>query len=562
MEALHGGEYTLLSGDGEAPPPSCVDRRRGGWAATPFIIATVFGMMLAGGGWSSNLIVFLINEFHIKSIDAAQISNVVAGCTNFLPLVGAVVADSLLGCFSVIWISSLMSLLGLILFVLSEAVEGLKPSNSPSGTQYAVLYSAISLATIGAGGTRYTLATMGANQFAGLMKHHLPTFFNWYFFGFYSACLISSTAIVYLQDNVGWEWGFGIGLAANALALALFLIGTPYYIRHKPRVSPFTGLLCVLVASIRKRNAITVSSTQTADYYYGDDDGEDDAYGATAPTNWLRPLNRAALKTEGDILPNGSIATPWKLCSVKRVEDLKSLIKILPLWSSGIFLATPIGIQLSLTVLQALAADRRLGRSFEFSAGFIPVFSFIATAVGLPLIDHCFRPVWKKLTAGRNPTPLQQIGIGHVINIASMAVSALVESRRRSSAVTRHLMSVMWLVPQMVVAGIGEAFHFPGHVGLYYQEFPTCLKSLSTAMVALLLGVAFYLSTAVVDLIRRVTDWLPDDINYGRVDNVYWAMVVIGIINFAYFLLISWTYKYKNVQVVNKDQIVFGDDEA
>lgn len=103
----------------------------------------------------------------------------------------------------------------------------------------------------------------------------------------------------------------------------------------------------------------------------------------------------------------------------------------------------------------------------------------------------------------------------------------------------------------MVVVGIGEAFHFPGQVRLYYQEFPSSLKSLATAMVAMLIGVGFYLSTAVVDFIRRITDWLPDNIDDGRVDYVYWVMVVIGIINFGYYLVISWMYTYKNhVQVV------------
>ncbi|KAH6812606.1 hypothetical protein C2S51_000261 [Perilla frutescens var. frutescens] len=565
MAALHAGGNTSLSSDGEAPPPTAVHRHQGGWGATSFIIATVFGLTLSGNGWSANLIVFLINEFNIKRMDAAQISNVVAGCISFFPVVGAVVADSLLGCFSVIWISSLISLLGLILLLLIVAVESLNPpacqpaSNfcpTPSTTQYAVLYSAIALASIGLGGFRFTLATMGANQFQKIK--HQSTFFNWYFFSFYGAGLIASTGIVYVEDNLGWRWGFGICIAANVLALALFITAAPYYFRDKPRGSPFTGLLCVAVASIRKRKALI--SSQPKDYYYGDDDHIHGADAHIPPTNWFRQLNRAALKTEGDILSNGfSIATPWKLCSVQQVEDLKSIIRILPLWSSSIFLGTPIGVQLSLTVLQALAADRRLGRRFQFPAGSVPVFSLASTAIGLALINHCFRPMWKK-TAGKNPTPLQQIGIGHVLNIASMAVSALVESRRRSSAVSGHLMSVVWLVPQMVVVGIGEAFHFPGQVGLYYQEFPTCLKSLSTAMVAMLIGVAFYLSTAVVAFIRRITDWLPNDINKGRVDYVYWVMVVIGIINFAYFLVISWSYQYKNGEVVNKDQIVSGEE--
>lgn len=73
--------------------------------------ATMGGLSLAGGGWTMNLMVYLIQEFNVKSIDAAQIFNIVNGCTALFPILGAIVADSFLGCFSVIWISSLFSLL-------------------------------------------------------------------------------------------------------------------------------------------------------------------------------------------------------------------------------------------------------------------------------------------------------------------------------------------------------------------------------------------------------------------------------------------------------------------
>jgi peptide/histidine transporter 3/4 len=69
------------------------------------------GLTLAAGGWGSNLIVYLIQEFNVKSIDAAQISNVINGSTSFFPVIGAIIADSFLGSFPVISVSSFISLL-------------------------------------------------------------------------------------------------------------------------------------------------------------------------------------------------------------------------------------------------------------------------------------------------------------------------------------------------------------------------------------------------------------------------------------------------------------------
>lgn len=59
----------------------------------------------------NNLTVYLIEEFGMNSIDAAQVSNVMNGSVNFVPVVAAILADSFFGCFSVVWISSIISLL-------------------------------------------------------------------------------------------------------------------------------------------------------------------------------------------------------------------------------------------------------------------------------------------------------------------------------------------------------------------------------------------------------------------------------------------------------------------
>jgi peptide/histidine transporter 3/4 len=63
------------------------------------------GLMLVARGWMSKLIVYLIQEFNVESINAAQISNIVNGCSNLFPVIRAIVADSFLTSFSVVSIS-------------------------------------------------------------------------------------------------------------------------------------------------------------------------------------------------------------------------------------------------------------------------------------------------------------------------------------------------------------------------------------------------------------------------------------------------------------------------
>ncbi|CAN4119902.1 unnamed protein product [Withania somnifera] len=519
----------------------------GGWITFPFTIVTVAGLNIAASGWMNNLTVYLIEEFGMNSIDAAQVSNVMNGSVNFIPVVAAILADSFFGCFSVVWLSCFISLLGIILFALTATIDALRPQEickngsgicmSPTKLQFAVLYGGIALASIGLGGMRTNIATIGANQFRDSKYQNM--YFNWFFFTMYVGTVIGATVIVYIEDNVSWKFGYFVCVAANFIGLVVFLAGSRFYHYGKVEGSPFTSLARVIVATIRKRK-LPISAEN---WYYGPNADADQTM-SISPSRSFGFLNCAALKCEGDVKQDGSIAKPWKLCTVNEVEDFKSLMRTMPLWSSSIFLSTPIAVLMTLSVLQSLAMDRQLGPHFQIPAGSVPVIILATTSIFLPMFDRFLFPAWEKLTS-QSVSPFKRIGVGHVLTFIASVVAALVESKRLNQVRDGFRISVLWLVPHLVLIGIGEAFHFPGQVSLYYQEFPTSLKSVSTALTWLVIAISFYLSTALIDLVRRTTSWLPSDINQGRIDNFYWAFAMIGLLNFGYYLLCVWFYKRK-----------------
>uniref|UniRef100_A0A0E0FZ58 J domain-containing protein n=1 Tax=Oryza nivara TaxID=4536 RepID=A0A0E0FZ58_ORYNI len=463
-----------------------------------------------------------------------------------------------------------MRMQSFVLFTLTAALPSLLPPpcqrgaggggatatscEPPNAAQSAVLYAALCLLAAGNGGTRYNMAALGADQFAGegqpRRRRQGGGFFSCYFAFLYASYATGDTVLVYVQDGVSWALGFGVCVATTGLALAALLLGSRHYRRPVPKGSPFTAMARVAVAAARKA---TVDLGLRVQYYHGCNRDDAVPRADQAPSDRFRFLNRAAMVVAGETREeDGSVAKPWRLCTVQQVEDVKSVVRVLPLWSSGILVSVTVNAQVSLTVLQALTMDRAVGPSFAVPAASITVTVLAAFVLAAALFDRVAAPLCA--AAGKLAiTPLRRVGLGHALNVASMAVAALVERRRIGAARGRAAaaaavvpMSVLWLVPQLALTGAEEALHLPGNTALFYGELPASLRGTATAMPPLFIAAGSYLSAEAVDAVRRGTTWLPDDLNASRLDCMYWTLAVLAAVNLGYFLLCATTYKYNN----------------
>lgn len=151
---------------------------------------------------------------------------------------------------------------------------------------------------------------------------------------------------------------------------------------------------------------------------------------------YSRFLNKACIITnpEKELKPDGSASDPWTLCSVLQVEVLKTLINLIPIWSSGIMIAVLIN-QHSFPVLQALTLDRRLIGDFKIPPGSFGIFTVLALTIWVTLYDRAIIPLLSPYT--KNPHGIgvrARIGLGLFISILATASAALVERRRRAIA--------------------------------------------------------------------------------------------------------------------------------
>lgn len=138
----------------------------------------------------------------------------------------------------------------------------------------------------------------------------------------------------------------------------------------------------------------------------------------------------------------GLASQPWSLCTVKQVEELKYLLKILPIWSTGIFIAATIS-QHSLYLIQANATSRHhFTPHFQVQAGSFVVFTILTMILTIAVIDRAIVPIPSRHT--RQPRGLtfkQRMGIGLAISCLATTVAALVESKRRKQGINGEIMS-------------------------------------------------------------------------------------------------------------------------
>lgn len=238
-----------------------------------------------------------------------------------------------------------------------------------------------------------------------------------------------------------------------------------------------------------------------------------------------------------------------------RTEELKSFIRILPIWSVGILLVTSAANNFTLGIVQAKTMNRHLAGDFRIPPATIFIFSVVSMLLTLTIYDRLAVPLARRFTNRPDGiSHLRRIGVGLAISIFSNVASALVESRRRRRR-AGHKMSVFWLVPQYAVHGATEGLASVGLMEFLYDQSPESMRSVSAALYWLSISAGHYGSTVLVTMVNDFTknskqgSWLQNDINEGRLDYFYWLVAGLQVSNFVYYLVCAKFYVFKRLEI-------------
>ncbi|KAL5783135.1 hypothetical protein ACOSP7_008164 [Xanthoceras sorbifolium] len=549
--------------------------KTGGWIPAALSLGIEICERLSTMGIAVNLVTYLGGTMHLPSATSANIVTDFMGTSFFLCLLGGFLADSFLGRYWTIAIFAVIQTMGTSLLAISTKLPRFRPPpchaievtscKQANGYQMGVLYISLYMIALGTGGLKSSVSGFGTDQFDEKdrkEKAQMAYFFHRFFFVISTGTLMAVTVLVYIQDEVGRSWGYGICSISMLVAILIFLSGTRRYRYKKCMGSPIVHICQVVVAAVKKRKIELPSNT--ASLY------EDHPETMRIQhTDQFIFLDKASVVTESDYRNNGSfICNPWKLCPVTKVEEVKMVIRLLPIWATTIIFWTTYAQMITFSVEQASTMKRSLGH-FQIPAGSLTVFFVGAILISLAVYDQLVIPVWKKWRGKPGFTNLQKIALGLFLSAAGMACAALAEVKRLSVAkassptTTTLPVTVYILVPQFLLVGSGEAFIYTGQLDFFITQSPKGMKTMSTGLFLTTLSLGFFFSSLLVSIVKAVTGshgrqgWVGENINKGRLDLFYGLLAALSFVNFGLFLLsAAWHKKRTSKKVPSEMEII------
>ncbi|KAJ3679711.1 hypothetical protein LUZ60_017722 [Juncus effusus] len=544
----------------------------GTWRACPFILGNECCERLAYYGISANLVTYLTKKLHQGNAYAARSVTTWAGTCYVTPIIGALLADAYWGRYWTIAVFSIIYFIGMGTLTLSAWLPAFSSAQCQNSTctedsnlaQYITFFLGLYLIALGTGGIKPCVSSFGADQFDDTDSEERVqkgSFFNWFYFSINIGALVSSSFLVWVQDNLGWGLGFGIPTVFMGLAIISFFSGTSLYRFQKPGGSPFTRVSQVLVATVKKWS-VEVPNDSTLLYEVHDKVSAIQGSRKLEHSDELRCLDKAATITAAEkplLDTQNSTPNPWILVTVTQVEELKILLRMFPIWATTIIFSSVHAQMSTMFVEQGAVLDTKIG-SFTIPPASLSTFDIISVIIWVPVYDRLLVPMARRFTGNeRGFSALQRMGVGLFIAILAMAAAAVLEIwrldvARKEGLVDRQVavpLSILWQIPQYVLIGAAEVFTLIGKLEFFYDQSPDAMRSLCSAFSLLANAFGNYLSSFILTMITYFSTkggnpgWIPDNLNQGHLDYYFWLLAGLSFVNLLGYVACAVRYRSK-----------------
>ncbi|XP_020575244.1 protein NRT1/ PTR FAMILY 7.3-like [Phalaenopsis equestris] len=541
----------------------------GGWVAGSIVLVNQGLATLACFGVGVNLVLFLTRVAGQNNADAANSVSKWTGTVFMFSLLGAFLSDSYWGRYKTCVVFQFIFVIGLVALSLSSQMFMLRPSgcgkaNEPCGAhsslEMGLFYLSIYLVALGNGGYQPNIATFGADQFEEGDPREARSkisFFSYFYLALNLGSLFSNTFLSYFQEEGLWAMSYWASAGSASLALILFLCGTRRYRHFRPGGNPLRRVCQVVVAAVKKWK-VEMTPRGADDLY--EFDGKEIEAGASEGSKRIlhsegfRFLDRAALITSDDFPVSGdsTAANPWRLCTITQVEEVKCILRLLPIWLCTILYSVVFTQMASLFVEQGAAMKTTIFADFRIPPASMSAFDIFSVAIFIFFYRRILQPIAAALRHDpRGLTELQRMGVGLIIAVAAMITAGIVEHFRlklQRGGETSSL-SILWQVPQFMLIGASEVFMYVGQLEFFNEQAPEGLKSFGSALCMTSMSLGNYMSDILVTVVMKITGkddrpgWIPVNLNRGHMDRFYFLLAALTTADFVIYVICAKWYR-------------------
>lgn len=536
--------------------------KSGGWKAAILILVNQVLSIFALYGVLVNLVLFLTRVLRESNAPAANDVSKWVGTLYLFSLVGAFLSDSYWGRYKTSVVFQVIFLVGLVLLSLSTHLFLLKPAGcgdvnlmceKPSFPKIVLFYISLYTIALGYGGYQPSIITFGADQFdeqdsiEGLSK---VAYFSWFYLALDLGCLFPNTILAYFEDTGNWLLGFWMATGSAALALIICLAGTPCYRHFRPGGNPIPRFAQVFGAAIRKWN---VRAPSQGDQLY-ELPSKESAMGDSKKilhSDEFRFLDKAATLTEDEKISDAP-HNPWRLCSVSQVEEVKCILRMLPIWLCTIIYSA-VFTQMSSLFVEQGAAMRTNISGFHIPPAGMSMFTILCIAVCIVIYMKVLVPCAIKFTGNPNGfTEFHRMGVGLILAVFSMVSAGVVEVYRLRIVDKSHgqnTLGILWQTPQYALIGASEAFMYVGQLEFFNGQAPEGLRSFGSALWMTSIAMGNYVSSLIVTIVMDITGgknkpgWIPEDLNRGHMNRFCFLLAFLTAVDFIAYVICARRYR-------------------
>ena len=461
------------------------------------------------------------------------------------PMIGAVVADRLLGKYRTILGLSIVYCLGhLVLAIGEESLGG--------------MYLGLALIAIGSGGIKPCVSAHVGDQFGKGNWDKIPKVFQWFYFSINFGSFFATLLIPILNDKFGPGVAFGLPGILMGLATIAFWMGRKVFVHVPAKPAGPLGLMDAASSTLMFVGCIGVPmfahdffEQQWAFwacvvgptiaglllFFYRQKKAQDDGFLAITLFSVVALFTGANRKARSEVSSEntGDIRRHWLFAAAARKFDPetadgpRAVFRIVSVFLLVSVFWALFDQHMSSWIRQAKQMNLTV-LGFDLLPSQIQSLNPLLVMALIPFANSVVYPGMQRI--GFNPTPLRRMTVGMFMASIAFVTVALIQGRINSAGIGE--VSVMWQVIPYLVMTLAEVMVSITGLEFAYTQAPKAMKS--TIMGLWLLAVS--LGNVLVAFLSRFEDLTLVDF--------FWVFAGLMAAAAALFGLFASFYKYQD----------------